>query len=32
MIRKIKIDNAEAIQRICNISLGYSVSVEIVMR
>lgn len=32
MIRKIKIEDAEAIQRICNISLGYSVSVEIVMR
>ena len=31
MIRKIKIDNAEAIQRICNISLGYSVSIETVM-
>ncbi|WP_314679297.1 GNAT family N-acetyltransferase [uncultured Granulicatella sp.] len=32
MIRNIKIEDAEAIQRICNISLGYSVSVEIVMR
>lgn len=32
MIRNIKIADAEAIQRICNISLGYSVSVEIVMR
>ena len=32
MIRNIKIDDAEAVQRLCNISLGYSVSVEIVMR
>ena len=32
MIRNVKIEDAEAIQRICNISLGYSVSVEIVMR
>ena len=32
MIRKIKIEDAKAIQTICNISLGYSVSVEIVMR
>lgn len=32
MIRKIKIEDAEAVQRLCNISLGYSVSVEIVMR
>ena len=32
MIRNIKIEDAEAIQRICNISLGYSVSVETVMR
>ena len=32
MIRNIKIEDTEAIQRICNISLGYSVSVEIVMR
>ena len=32
MIRNIKIEDAETIQRICNISLGYSVSVEIVMR
>lgn len=32
MIRNIKIEDAEAIQRICNISLGYSVSIEIVMR
>ena len=32
MIRKIKIEDAAAVQRICNISLGYSVSVEIVMR
>ena len=32
MIRKIKIEDAEAIQRICNISLGYSVSIERVMR
>ena len=32
MIRNIKIEDAEAIQRICNISLGYSVSVQIVMR
>ena len=31
MIRKIKIEDAEAVQRLCNISLGYSVSVEIVM-
>lgn len=32
MIRKIKIEDAEAIQRICNISLGYSVSIETVMK
>ena len=32
MIRIIKIEDAEAVQRLCNISLGYSVSVEIVMR
>ena len=32
MIRNIKIEDAEAIQRICNISLGYSVSIETVMR
>ena len=32
MIRKIKIEDAEAIQRICNISLGYLVSIETVMR
>ena len=32
MIRKIKIEDAKAVQRLCNISLGYSVSVEIVMR
>lgn len=32
MIRNIKIEDAEEIQRICNISLGYSVSVETVMR
>ena len=32
MIRKIKIEDAEAIQRLCNISLGYSVSIETVMR
>ena len=32
MIRNIKIEDAEAVQRLCNISLGYSVSVEIVMR
>ena len=32
MIRNIKIEDAEAIQRICNISLGYLVSIEIVMR
>ena len=32
MIRNIKIEDAEAIQRICNVSLGYSVSIEIVMR
>ena len=32
MIRNIKIQDAETIQRICNISLGYSVSIETVMR
>ncbi len=32
MIRSIKIEDAEAIQRICNISLGYSVSIETVMK
>ena len=32
MIRNIKLEDAEAIQRICNISLGYSVSIETVMR
>ena len=32
MIRNIKIEDAEAIQRICSISLGYSVSIETVMR
>ena len=32
MIRNIKIEDAEAIQRICHISLGYSVSIETVMR
>ena len=32
MIRKIKIEDAEAIKRLCNISLGYSVSIETVMR
>lgn len=32
MIRNIKIEDAETIQRICNISLGYSVSIETVMR
>lgn len=32
MIRNIKIEDTEAIQRICNISLGYSVSIETVMR
>ena len=32
MIRKIKIEDAEAVQRLCNISLGYSVSIETVMR
>ena len=32
MIRNIKIEDAEAIQRICNISLGYLVSIETVMR
>ena len=32
MIRNIKIEDAEAIQRICNISLGYSVSIETVMK
>lgn len=31
MIRKIKIEDAEAVQRLCNISLGYSVSIETVM-
>lgn len=31
MIRKIKIEDAEAIQRICEVSLGYSVSIETVM-
>ena len=32
MIRKIKIEDAEAVRIICNISLGYSVYFEIVMR
>ena len=32
MIRSIRIEDSEAIQKICEISLGYSVSVEIVMR
>ena len=32
MIRNIKIEDAESIQRICEVSLGYSVSIEIVMR
>ena len=32
MIRNIKIEDAEAIRRICSISLGYSVSIETVMR
>ena len=32
MIRNIKIEDSETIQRICNISLGYSVSIETVMR
>lgn len=32
MIRKIKIEDSEAIQRICEVSLGYSVSIETVMR
>ena len=32
MIRNIKLEDAEAIQRICHISLGYSVSIETVMR
>ena len=32
MIRNIKIEDAEAIQRICSFSLGYSVSIETVMR
>ena len=32
MIRKIKIEDAEAVPRLCNISLGYSVSIETVMR
>ena len=31
MIRKIKIEDAEAVQRLCNITLGYSVSIETVM-
>lgn len=31
MIRNIKIEDAEAIQRICEVSLGYSVSIETVM-
>ena len=31
MIRKIKMEDAEAIQRICEVSLGYSVSIETVM-
>ena len=32
MIRNIKIEDTEAVQRLCNISLGYSVSIEIVMK
>ena len=32
MIRNIKIEDAEAVQRICEVSLGYSVSIEKVMR
>ena len=32
MIRNIKIEDAKAIQRLCNISLGYSVSIETVMK
>ena len=32
MIRKLKTEDAESIQRICEASLGYSVSIEIVMR
>ena len=32
MIRKIKIEDAEAVQRLCNISLGYLVSIETVMK
>ena len=32
MIRNIKIEDAEAIQRICHISLGYAVSIETVMK
>ena len=32
MIRNIKLEDAEAIQGICHISLGYSVSIETVMR
>ena len=31
MIRNIKIEDAEVIQRICEVSLGYSVSIETVM-
>lgn len=32
MIRKLKTEDAEAIQRICEVSLGYSVSIETVMK
>jgi acetyltransferase, GNAT family len=32
MIRKLKTEDAESIQRICEASLGYSVSIETVMR
>ena len=32
MIRNIKIQDTKSIQRICEVSLGYSVSIETVMR
>ncbi len=32
MIRKLKTEDSEAIQRICEVSLGYSVSIETVMK
>ena len=32
MIRKLKTEDAESIQKICEVSLGYSVSIETVMR